>query len=162
MLSSLVWSGEEVVQYVRIRSPNSKQPSGVDLTVDQIYAFAFEGILEDGIREMPVKEILPDKNGYWRLERGAYLVRYGEIVEIPRNAIGLVFSRSSLMRIGCTIQTAVWDPGYRGRGVGLLIVMNPYGVRIKRGSRIAQLIFISSRAKNVYSGRWQEEGIKNE
>ena len=58
-------------------------------------------------------------NGHrgWSLPPGGYLVRYNEYVKIPKNTLGLVFPRSSLMRIGGMINTAVWDAGYAGQAV---------------------------------------------
>ncbi|MHC1595285.1 MAG: dCTP deaminase domain-containing protein, partial [Candidatus Syntropharchaeales archaeon] len=52
------------------------------------------------------------------------------------------FPRSSLLRCGVTIETAVWDSGYSGRSEALLLVMNPAGFRVKRGARLLQMVFL--------------------
>jgi len=35
----------------------------------------------------------------------------------------------------------VWDAGYSGQGVALLVVYNPAGFRLQRRARVAQLVF---------------------
>jgi dUTP pyrophosphatase len=87
-------------------------------------------------------------------------VRYAERVAVPVDCGGLCFPRSSLIRMGVHVPTAVWDAGYAGRGQGLLIVTNPHGVRLQRGARIVQLVLfrLSEAVKAGYAGRYQHEG----
>ena len=56
----------------------------------------------------------------------------------------------------------MWDAGYSGRGEGLLSVLNPYGYRVQRGARIAQLVFfrLSAAALEGYAGRYQGENAR--
>jgi len=91
-----------------------------------------------------------------RLERGAYLVTYNELVTVPADCAGLILPRSSLMRCGAMLHSALWDPGYRGRGQGLLTVFS--GLRLYRNARIGQFVLISlETAAELYSGRYQGE-----
>jgi len=152
----MAWSGKEVSRWIKNISPENIQPNGVDLTVAEVYQFKDVGLLTISKRKIPEYKILDDQ--IWHLPPGAYLVRYGEYIKIPANAIGIVFPRSSLLRMGATIYTAVWDSGYEGRGVGLLHVFNPHGIKIERGAKIAQIIFISARSSGKYSGIWKGEG----
>ena len=78
---------------------------------------------------------------------------------IPNNAAGIVLPRSSLLRMGANIYTALWDPGYKGKGVSLLKVFNPQGIVIERYARIAQLILIPAKSSGEYSGKYQYEGL---
>jgi dUTP pyrophosphatase len=61
--------------------------------------------------------------------------------------------------MGLHVPTAVWDAGYAGRGEGLLVVNNPYGTRLQRGARIAQLVVfrLSEAAAASYTGSYQHE-----
>jgi len=155
----VIWSGAEVSKFVEVKDRKQIQPNGVDLTVDEIYAFRGIGLLSED-KTLPLYEKLePNEEGFFVLEPGAYLVRYSEVVKIPSNAIGLVFPRSSLQRMGATIHTSVWDSGYEGRGIGLLVVFNPKGIKIRRGARICQIIYLEARASGKYSGGYQFEGI---
>jgi len=68
-------------------------------------------------------------------------------------------ARSSLIRAGANIATAVWDAGYRGRSEVGLIVYNE-GIWLKRNARIMQLVFIKlSGETKPYSGSYQHENI---
>ena len=156
----MIWPGDKTSMYVFISNKQQIQPNGVDLTIGEIYRFKSEGSLGK-TKILPEYEKLDtDENDYFVLRPGAYLVRYREKVKIPTNAIGLVFPRSSLQRMGATIYTSVWDSGYEGRGVGLLVVFNPHGIRIKKGARICQIIFLTAESFGEYKGEYKYEGTR--
>ena len=81
-------------------------------------------------------------------------------MKVPLNAIGIVLPRSSLMRSGATVCSAVWDPGYKGRGIGLFIVYA--NITLYQNARVAQIVFIETKAETTkgYSGKYQNENIK--
>jgi dUTP pyrophosphatase len=140
------------------------QMCGLELTLQRIEGFASAGALafENKERALPDLELLDfDSSGWISLPPGAYLVTFNEIVNIPRDAAALARSRSSLLRCGATLETALWDPGYRGRSQSLLVVYNPAGLRLKKNARLMQLIFIrlEKEAEKVYCGRYQGENI---
>lgn len=147
-----------------IDEKTQSQIAGFDLTAQEIFQLTDGGVLDfdNQKRKIPEHEILPLENDTWKLKPGGYLVRYNEIVEVPLNAIGLVLPRSSLMRCGGTICSAVWDPGYKGRGIGLLIIHSK--LKMYKNARIAQLIFIKTEkiSSKSYSGKYQNERINNE
>jgi dUTP pyrophosphatase len=61
------------------------------------------------------------------------------------------------------VETAVWDPGYRGRSSSLLVVHNPDGIRLKKDARVAQLIFFrTGEVEEGYSGIYQDERMEKE
>jgi dUTP pyrophosphatase len=91
---------------------------------------------------------------------GAYIVSYNEIVHLPRDVMALARPRSSLLRCGVTINTAVWDAGYSGRSQSLMVVHNPHGVRLQRNARLMQLVFLQlTRETEGYQGVYQGENI---
>ena len=151
-----MWSGDEVFKWLMNANPENIQPNGVDLTVSEVYEITEMGQLRKESRKIPEYKVL--KGEKWSLKPGGYVIRYGEWIKIPLNAVGLVLPRSSLLRMGATIYTALWDSGYEGRGIGLLQVFNPHGILLEKGSRIAQLIFISARSYGEYKGIWKKEG----
>ncbi|MCX9014076.1 MAG: deoxyuridine 5'-triphosphate nucleotidohydrolase, partial [Candidatus Methanoperedens sp.] len=69
--------------------------------------------------------------------------------------------RSSLLRCGVTIETAVWDAGYSGRSESLLVVFNEDGFRVKKDARVLQLLFyrLGERVSEGYSGVYQNENL---
>lgn len=134
------------------------QPAGTDLTVGKVERFTGAGRIDF---DNTSREIAPGENvSGEKLEGGeAYRVTYNEKISVPKNAIGLVFPRSTLMRNGCHLVTAVWDPGYEGRGQGLLQVMNPAGIVLEENARVAQMVFfrLDEAAREGYSGTYQGE-----
>lgn len=140
---------------------NQVQPAGVDLRVGEIHVFKGAGFLGSKERELPPTERLEVNDGAWLLRPGAYKVRFLEAVMIPPTSVGLCFPRSSLLRMGAVLHCTVWDPGYRGRGEGLLVVFNEHGIRLSRGARVAQLVLLNVTPPNgiVYRGFYQGENL---
>jgi dUTP pyrophosphatase len=140
------------------------QPAGVDLTVGEIYRFRGCGFLgfSNEARMLPEVEKLEFDHGKLFLERGAYRVRYNEVVRVPSDCVAISLPRSSLMRMGATVISALWDPGYEGRGEGLLIVENPHGIVLEKDARVVQLIFIklASKPLSEYRGVYMHEGLE--
>lgn len=141
-------------------SEQQVQPNGIDLSLDTAWQLAEAGRLgvSDTDRHHPRREpVAFDAAGWLELQPGSYVVRYAEWVALPRDCAGLTFPRSSLLRMGVHVPTAVWDAGYTGRGEALLVVANPHGSRLQRGARIAQLVvFRLTRRTAGYTGRYQE------
>ncbi len=141
------------------------QMCGVELTLQRVERFISAGALayDNKERKLPMtKEVEFDGSGWVDLEQGSYLVTFNEIVSIPRNVAALARSRSSLLRSGATLETALWDPGYRGRSQSLLVVYNTAGLRLKKNARLLQLVFmrLGSNAEKNYTGTYQGENIK--
>ncbi|MFH0846922.1 MAG: deoxyuridine 5'-triphosphate nucleotidohydrolase [Chloroflexota bacterium] len=146
------------------------QPNGIDLTLKEIARFKTAGKLtvDNSQRVISELELLPfDKDGFIDLkpfrenlqgEPGAYLVTFNETVNLPDDLTALGQPRSSLLRCGVNIGTAVWDAGYSGRSQSLLTVHNPLGFRLERNARILQLIFFRLGGRTAgYKGRYQGE-----
>ncbi len=134
--------------------------SGIKLTLDEVYLPSSRGVIDLDNKTIPnYIRVREDENGFFFLKKGSYIVRYREYVKIPEDAIALAIPRSSLLRSGTTLFTAVWDPGYEGRGYGLLVVYNGHGIMIRRGAQIAQLVFIkmSEKSMKLYRGMYYKE-----
>ena len=172
-LPGVVLSGEEIKRLIFSPTPliegyisleEQLQPAGFEVTVAEVAVLESPGRLGFTGEERRLPRIKPLKlseDSFTLLPRGVYLVRYNEAVRLPNNLIALVFPRSSLMRSGAILYTAVWDPGYHGRGQGLLNVYNPNGIELRLGSRIGQIVFLrlSRPAEKPYQGAYQSEGL---
>lgn len=148
-----------------IDSQVQTQMCGVELTLQKIEEFRSQGSIAYDNRErtLPaVQELGFDEAGWVDLKPGSYLVTFNEIVNIPRDVAALARPRSSLLRCGASLETALWDPGYRGRSQSLLVVHNSSGIRLKRNARLLQLVFmrLDHQAEKVYSGIYQGENIQ--
>ena len=139
------------------------QPAGIDLRVDEVHVFLEEGLIGREKRSLPKTRPLEPQNNWWTLGRGFYKIVFKDVVEVPSSAIGLCLPRSSLLRMGAHISCGFWDPGYRGRGEALLVVGNDHGIRVERGARVAQLVFIrvEPSSSSTYSGLYQGERLRS-
>jgi dUTP pyrophosphatase len=139
------------------------QPNGFDLTLREIALFQSSGKIATSDSQRLVSDLAPlvfDGLGFIYLAPGVYSITYNEIVHLPRNIMALATPRSSLLRCGVTVNTAVWDAGYSGRSQSLMVVYNPQGFRLQRNARIVQLIFLRLTGETEgYQGTYQEENI---
>ena len=139
------------------------QPNGIDLTLREIAFPQSAGKIAINNSQRRVPDLAPlvfDGLGFIDLIPSAYIVTVNEIVHLPKNIMALARPRSSLLRCGVTIDTAVWDAGYSGRSQSLMVVYNPQGFRLQRNARIMQLIFLRlTEETGGYDGDYQGENI---
>jgi len=139
------------------------QPNGVDLTLREVALLQSSGKIAVKDSQRRLSDLAPLVfNGldFIDLMAGAYIITYNEIVHLPRNVMALATPRSSLLRCGVTVNTAVWDAGYSGRSQSLMVVYNPQGFRLQRNARIVQLIFLQlTQETEGYHGVYQGENI---
>ena len=140
------------------------QPNGIDLTVRSVALIASGGQIGSVAEERRLSSHSPlqfDALGFLNLPAGCYLVTYNEILNLPKNIIALGKPRSSLLRCGVSMHTAVWDAGYCGRSQSLMLVYNPYGFRLSRNARILQLVFflLTGESSEGYGGIFQGENL---
>ena len=152
--------GSKVAEFMDGIKAKQVQPAGVDITASEVFRLDGPGEIDfsNENRKIPKGEKL-DFSDKLHLEPGSYRITYGETITIPENVVGIALPRSSLTRMGGTIISALWDPGYRGRGQGLLVVFNQHGIVLHKGARIAQLFFIKGESSGKYSGRFQNENL---
>jgi dUTP pyrophosphatase len=140
------------------------QPNGVDLTLRDIALIQSSGQIAASNDHRQLSDLSPlvfDGLGYIDLVPGAYIITYNEVVHLPENIMALGRPRSSLLRCGVTVGTAVWDAGYEGRSQSLLVVYNPRGFRLQKNARVMQLIFMYLGEKTEgYKGAYQGENIE--
>jgi len=138
------------------------QPNGVELTLQRIERLLTDGAIayDNHERVLSLSEPLEfDADGWIYLKAGVYKIIFNEIVNIPIDLAAIGRPRSSLLRCGVTIETAVWDAGYSGRSESLLVVYNQRGFKLKKNARIMQLLFLrlGKPADAGYNGRYQHE-----
>ncbi len=139
------------------------QPNGIDLTLREIALLQSSGKIAVSDSQRLVSDLAPlvfDGLGFIDLVSGVYIITYNEIVHLPNNIMALARPRSSLLRCGVTVNTAVWDAGYSGRSQSLMVVYNPQGFRLQRNARIIQLVFLElTKETEGYHGAYQGENI---
>lgn len=160
----LIEKQQLVREYVDLRK--QLQPCGFDLSLAEIRRFDGGGCVDFSNEKRvigPTLPVQPDPEGWYDLSKGCYLMVYNEVVKMPLDVVAIARTRSTLLRNGVSVETAVWDPGYQGRSSSLLVVHSPHGVRIRKNARVAQLVF--SRIKEVkegYGGIYQDERVKKQ
>ena len=139
------------------------QPNGFDLTLREVAMLQSPGKIAVDNRRRVVSDLAPlvfDGMGSIELMPGAYIVTFNEIVHLPNNIMALATPRSSLLRCGVTVNTAVWDAGYSGRSQSLMAVYNPQGFCLQRNTRIIQLVFFTlTQETEGYRGTYQRENM---
>ena len=139
------------------------QTNGFDLTLREVALLQSAGRITEKNSQRLVSDLAPlvfDGLGFIDLMPGPYIITYNEIVHVPRDVMALARPRSSLLRCGVTVGTAVWDAGYSGRSQSLLVVHNPLGFRLQRNARIVQLVFLKLTGETEgYRGTYQGENV---
>ena len=139
------------------------QPNGIDLTLREIAMLQSSGRIAVDNSQRQVSDLAPlmfDGLGFIDLVPGVYSITYNEIVNLPKDVMALATPRSSLLRCGVTVNTAVWDAGYCGRSQSLMVVYNPQGFRLQRNSRVVQLVFLRLTGETGgYQGAYQGENV---
>jgi dUTP pyrophosphatase len=141
------------------------QPNGLELTLKEVKTIEGPGAVDfdNSERKLPSSKILEfGSDGWIHLPEGIYKVLFNEILNIPLNLAAIAKPRSSLIRCGATLETAVWDAGYRGRSESMLVVYNTAGFKLKRNARIMQLLFytLGEEVEKGYSGVYLNENTK--
>lgn len=139
------------------------QPNGIDLTLRDVAMIQSAGSITVENNRRVISDLAPlvfDGLGAIDLIPGVYMITYNEIVNLPGDIMALARPRSSLLRCGVSIGTAVWDAGYHGRSQSMLMVYNPLGIRLEKNARVVQLVFMRlTGATEGYRGAYQGENI---
>jgi dUTP pyrophosphatase len=139
------------------------QGNGFELTLRDVATLQTAGKVAMSNSQRVISELSPlsfDSAESIELAPGSYMITYNEIVHLPKNLMALGRPRSSLLRCGVNVGTAVWDAGYEGRSQSLLIVYNPRGFRVQQNARVMQLVFFELTGDTEgYKGIYQRENI---
>jgi dUTP pyrophosphatase len=167
-----VLSGNDIRRLLKAKPPlvegwlnleEQVQANGFDLTLRDIASISSAGRISVANNERIISGLSPldfDAARYVDLAPGSYMITYNEIVHLPKDIMALGRPRSSLLRCGVTVGTAVWDAGYEGRSQSLLVVYNKLGFRVQKNARITQLVFLTLTGESEgYNGIYQGENI---
>jgi deoxycytidine triphosphate deaminase len=106
-----------------------------------------------------LKEVVePDDEGFYDFLKGnLYELRFPKVT-IPPDCTGFAFPRSTVNRLGIIkLETAVFDSGYSGEPTQT--IFTPLDAKVHKDEALIQLVFIRNEApaKELYSGRYQNE-----
>jgi dUTP pyrophosphatase len=129
------------------------QPNAVDLRLGKVFWISSNMFTIDEERKIHrgTVEILPDNDGYYRLEPGHYEVVMENKITVGDGEAGWVITRSTLNRNGVFITSGLYDTGYSGVMAGVMhVTIGP--MRIKPGTRIGQYLTFEAQALHKYDG----------
>lgn len=132
--------------------------NGYDLRLDKVKKLLGRSCLasQEDISIIQREKLDFDCRKYYNLTPGnVYEVTTIETIKIPTNAVGMIFSRSSFNRNGIQILSTLFDSGFYG--TPSVAIYPFFELDIKRGTRIAQIIFIEAEAYKQYNGKYQEK-----
>lgn len=164
------------IDYLRKMYPEfddeNYQPSGLDLNLGQVYEICDEeydylGLYKNHKVLPNVKKASIDMNhfeygttGWTLLPNRPYICEVDRQIEIGRNNAQFYLPRSSLLRAGVNVYTALGDLGYNGHLSFLVINHSFRPFFLEKGVRFAQLVdFEVGGANESYNGDYQEEKI---
>ena len=150
-----------LIKYIRERKlienaeEKSVEGSGVDIRAKTFYRLRTQAEFLKESRKLP--EISEVGEEVLVLKPGEYvLVETIEKVNMPEDLSALMNNRSSLFRCGCSLRTAVIDPGYAGTLTFGLKNDSEHEVKIEKGSRIGQIQFFRVEENSkLYQGKYQ-------
>jgi len=149
--------------------PEQIQQVGIDLRIDKASYILGKAVLTDDKDEriMPeYREMELGDNDYYHFIAGrAYAIDMMEYVRVPANMMALITHRSTLNRSGIILLGSIYDAGFKGTIGATMRCMND--VAIKKGTRVAQIVFYEAAAASTYKGKYQgqkshKEQEKNE
>ena len=161
------------IDYLKKMYPNRDekdyQPSGLDLRLGNVFFLDADRDTKYGIYSG--KKVLPqhsearlvEQDGVkgWKLLTGQpYIGQVQEQIKIGDNNAQLYLPRSTLLRAGVNVYTALGDLGYNGHLSFLVINHGPRPFFIEKGERFAQLIDLQVRGgSESYQGDYQEKEV---
>ena len=167
------------IDYLKKMYPNRDekdyQPSGMDLRLGNVFYLKaerddFYGLI-DGKKYLPkhepIKPILIEvgKDDYvagWKLiPQQPYICEVQGEIKIGESNAQFYLPRSTLLRAGVNVYTALGDLGYNGHLSFLVINHGPRPFFIQAGERFAQLIdFEVKDSSSKYDGDYQDDKHK--
>lgn len=161
-----IWTGKEVAEHIEQPPELKIQPNGVDLKVSEIWKIPEDGIVTIHGKERKIEpekmKIQPEQDGFYYLPKGTYELRIANKVNIPNNAVGLIFPRSTFNRFGIMkSETAIWDSGYSGWGTQTVRV-TVKEARVHKDEYWFQFVLLNltKETEHLYEGHWQGEKPK--
>lgn len=150
-----------------------RTPNGIDLTLGCVYEVKNNGYLYGLLKNQ--KNIPPhillepvdiathggDIKGWILKPNVAYILEVEDKITIDPDCMQTYYPRSTLLRAGCTLNTAVGDAGYNGKLAFLFINHTLNDFVLEEGVRFAQLVDhqIQGSSKQ-YDGDYQNDKHK--
>lgn len=153
----------------------SRTPNGIDLRLGMVYELKEDeclyGLMNSG-KHIPPHQPKPiqfykigllggDIEGWVLLPNVPYILEVQNDIEINQDCMQTYYPRSTLLRSGCTLHTAVGDAGYCGKLAFLFINHSNRPFVLEKGVRFAQLVDHQLTGSSIsYNGDYQNDKHK--
>ena len=160
--------GQKILEKIYPNFKGDIEPAGIDLRVGKVYEILDSdevGMYADTKRLPPLKElakskkVLPDKNiteGYYLRSGRIYSIMIDRKMDIPEDVLQLYFPRSSLLRCGLNLHTAVGDCGFSGHLQFLIKNDSDTDFFLGDNERFAQTVSFEVKEGSLYDGDYNE------
>jgi deoxycytidine triphosphate deaminase len=160
----MLLNANQVEQMLVTNGKGKKAQVGYDLTVKDVKAirggilYADETQLEpyDQIETMSVQKVDGDHREVWSLKPGIYSVTFEQGCKLDDQTTAFIRQRSSVLRMGGTVTSGVYDPGFEVDEMGGVMTLTKTVV-IEKGARLAQIIMFENNSAELYDGQWQKD-----
>ena len=136
-----------------------KAQVGIDLTVKEIKQIGGGSLYKDETKLNEYLTLTPSidntgKEGWFLIAGHSYSVTFEQGIELGSMHTAFIRHRSSLLRMGWTCTSGVYDPGFAVDEMGAVIT-GTSNIFIEKGSRIAQIVVAENHRADLYDGQWQ-------
>lgn len=138
------------------------QPNAIDFTLDHLYTVDYREtfvISNESKIHRGGEKMETNIEDFWELPNSWYGVYDGMsdvTVKLPEGVVCMLIIRSTLNRNGLFLTSGLYDSGFEGP-IGFAIRNGSGPVRIKRGTRVGQIMFIRSESNGLYAGGYNRE-----
>lgn len=115
--------------------------------------------MRGGVELSPVKQrsLEKDPPEFWHLSSKKVYDGMSDVyVNLPEGIAAQLIIRSTFNRNGIFLTSGLYDSGFKGH-IGFAIHNNSGEAKIGFGTRIGQIIFVSSDSVGSYAGGWNHE-----
>jgi len=132
------------------------QQNGIDLTLESVDLIK-GGVLGREARDIiPYDPIMCDSDEYFLLSPDqSYSIMFQQKINVPENMCAQIIQRSTLNRMGGFILSGLYDSGFNNQ-IGA-VVRTTVPIKLQKGARVAQIIFIMAESASLYNGIYQSK-----
>jgi deoxycytidine triphosphate deaminase len=141
------------------------QPNAIDFTLDTLFGVNESNpfVISEGGKQMRggfKMEPILDRSSQldvWHIEKGSYDGMSNVYVDLPEGVAAMTVIRSTFNRNGIFLTSGLYDSGYKGH-IGFMLHNTCSGLtKIATGTRVGQLMLVSSDSAKMYEGGWNHE-----
>tara|TARA_R110001632_G_scaffold34121_5_gene87187 strand:- start:5123 stop:5617 length:495 start_codon:yes stop_codon:yes gene_type:complete len=160
----MLLNANQVEQMLVTNGKGKKAQVGYDLTVIDIKSirggmlFADKTVLEsyDEVKLSTVEKSEGDYRNCWVLNPGIYSITFEQGCKLDDKTTAFIRQRSSILRMGGTVTSGVYDPGFEVDQMGGVMTLTKTVV-LEKGARLAQIIMFENESAELYDGQWQKD-----